>query len=345
MSEHTTVKSAIWNRAAQNIDALVVACVSAVAGAGLLAFSQLTPAPAPASVEKTAFASLSDETRTPALRKQRQTGNAAEYHPWEAPRPYTPTLPERDFADPPPQKGGPALLTRFETPQEDPNFHPSHYDVKNTHYSCHWRAENVESTSSGALLAVHRQAGGHGKIQPCTAAELQTPAAYGYGRYEAVMRPSRGSGLVSAFFTYTGAYFGDPHDEIDIEFLGKDTTKVHFNYFRRGKTHKPAIFDLPFDAADADRLYAFEWTPNRITWFVEGVPFYTVEDTEGHLPVTPGKIYASNWAGHASIEGWTGPRTYKSGSGAHFSCISFVPMGQTGPSCADDYKPPVVLSP
>ena len=41
------------------------------------------------------------------------------------------------------------------------------------------------------------------------------------------MQPGRGSGLVTALFTYTGPYAGDPHDEIDIEFLGKDLTKIH----------------------------------------------------------------------------------------------------------------------
>ena len=37
---------------------------------------------------------------------------------------------------------------------------------------------------------------------------------------------------------YTGPSEGKPWDEIDIEFLGKDTTKVQFNYFTHGRGQK-----------------------------------------------------------------------------------------------------------
>ena len=49
-------------------------------------------------------------------------------------------------------------------------------------------------------------------------AALDAKAATGYGRYEVVMTAAKGNGIISSFFTYTGPYFGDPHDEIDFEF-------------------------------------------------------------------------------------------------------------------------------
>ncbi|ABI76649.1 putative licheninase [Hyphomonas neptunium ATCC 15444] len=263
------------------------------------------------------------------------------YYPWTAPKPYTPDLPEPK-APATPLNSQESFLTRLETPDADSMLYASNYDVKDSHYGCHWRGENVEKTPSGALLAIHRV---KGASQPCTAAEMQTAGHYSYGRYEVIMRPARGSGLVSSFFTYTGGYFGDPHDEIDIEFLGKDTTRIHFNYFRKGKTGADEIFDLPFDAADADRLYAFEWTPEGITWFVEGVPYYTTPAEDSGLPVAPGRVYMNVWAGEPWIEQWTGTPTYRSGAGAHYSCVSFVPLGQKGAGCGDDYTPPAVLSP
>lgn len=59
-----------------------------------------------------------------------------------------------------------------------------------------------------------------------------TQNRYHYGLYEVCMKPAKSDGIVSSFFTYTGPY-DEPKtqwDEIDIEFLGKDTTKAQFNY-------------------------------------------------------------------------------------------------------------------
>lgn len=330
MGETGKSESVFWTKAVQNLDALVVACVLAVTAAGMVA---LTPAPE-ANPEPALIAAAA-----PPAAPKRKEGEM--FYPWMAPEPYHPELPEPKTPAKP-LNSQKAFLTRLETAHNDRMLFASHYDVAGSHYGCHWRKENVEQTPSGALLAMHRV---KGASKPCTAAEMQTAGHYSYGRYEVVMRPARGSGLVSSFFTYTGGYFGDPHDEIDIEFLGKDTTKVHFNYFRKGKTGADEIFDLPFDAADADRLYAFEWTPERITWYVEGVPYYTTPTGDAGLPVAPGKIFVNVWQGEQWIEQWTGAPTYASGAGAHYSCVSYVPLGGKGQGCGDNYTPPAMLSP
>lgn len=332
MGEIGRTKSAFWTEAARSIDALVVACVLTVTAAGI---ALLSPAAPPSARPVTEFATF------PASPPAPRRASGEKFYPWTAPEPYLPALP----APKPPAKpliSQEAFLTRLDTPDADAILYASDFDVKNSHYGCHWRSENVEKTPSGALLAIHRV---KGASQPCSAAEMQTSGHYSYGRYEVIMRPARGSGTVSSFFTYTGSWFGDPHDEIDIEFLGKDTTKVHFNYFRKGKTGADEIFDLPFDAADADRLYAFEWTPEGITWFVEGVPYYTTPAGDAGLPVAPGRIYMNVWAGEPWIEAWTGAPTFRSGTGAHYSCISYVPLGQKGVGCGDTYTPPANLSP
>lgn len=335
MTHSGKAESAIWSRLSAHVDAMVVGCMVSVAAIGLVVLSPpAEPTRSLAQIETAAPAQ-------PAPRARSASGLAPQYFPWKAPEAYVPQLPE--FAEKLPLPGSQqARMTRLQTPREDAMLLPANFDVSGSHYGCNWRMENIEPTSSGALLAVHRVSK---ESQPCTAGEMQSPDNYSYGRYEVIMRPARGSGIVSSFFTYTGAYFGDPHDEIDIEFLGKDTTQVHFNYFRKGKTGADEIFDLPFDAAEADRLYAFEWTPEGITWFVEGVPYYKTPANDAGLPVAPGKIYLNAWAGEDWIDAWTGPKTYKSGTGAHYSCVSFVPLGGTGPSCADIYQPPVTLSP
>ncbi len=331
MGETVKAKSTFWTKSLQNLDALVVSCILTVTIGGIAA---LTPAAAPGDGQGQILVMASKPTapKTPA---------GEMYYPWTAPEAYTPDLPEPK-APAKPLISQEAFLTRLETPNADKMLYASTYDVKDSHYGCNWRGENVEKTPSGALLAIHKV---KNESQPCTAAEMQTAGFYSYGRYEVIMRPARGSGLVSSFFTYTGSYFGDPHDEIDIEFLGKDTTKIHFNYFRKSKTGQDEIFDLPFDAADADRLYAFEWTPDRITWFVEGVPYYSTPTGDAGLPVAPGRVYMNVWAGVPWIEQWTGTPSYRSGAGAHYSCVSYVPLGDEGVGCGDNYTPPAVLSP
>ena len=328
-------QSALWTRFSRNIDVAVVACMAVVAATGAIALSP--PGPATARSVIVAENATLPAPKAPFAR-QRSGPLQPEYFPWKAPETYTPVLPEiAKPAIPDPQQD--AFLTRMrgQTP-----FRASTHDNLATHYGGNWREENVTETPSGTLLSIHRV---KGESLPYTIAELQSPEKYGYGRYEVIMRPARGSGTVSAFFTYTGPHFGNPHDEVDIEFLGQDTTKVHFNYFRKGKRGAFEGFDLPFDAADADRLYAFEWTPERITWFVEGEPIYSTPAGDTGIPAAPGKIMMSAWVGKPFIEGWTGKANFASGTGAHYSCVSFVPMGGTGPSCGDNYTPPVVLSP
>ena len=228
-----------------------------------------------------------------------------------------------------PRSGG--FFTRLSAPLKDDVFFASDYGNANSFYGGDW----IDARSGGAFLEVKRQPRNG---MPFTAAEMQTAEKYHYGRYEVIMKPASGSGLVTAFFTYTGPWFGDPHDEIDIEFLGSDTTKVHFNYFRNGKSIKPASFDLPFDAAEKPHLYAFEWRADGVTWSVEDVPYYATVPGDPGVPVSAGKVMFSAWTGKKAMEGWHGPPSFHDGSGAQFNCVSFTPEGHDTPSCRDIYR-------
>ena len=64
--------------------------------------------------------------------------------------------------------------------------------------------------------------------------EFRTNEFYSYGYYETSMQAIKNDGVVSSFFTYTGPSDDNPWDEIDIEILGKDTTKVQLNYYTNG---------------------------------------------------------------------------------------------------------------
>lgn len=155
----------------------------------------------------------------------------------------------------------------------------------------------------GAGLVVRAEQSGD---RAFTAASIASPdgrdARYVLGRFEAVLKPARGSGLISAFFLHRR----DPWQEIDLEFLGRDTTKVLLNvYFNPGEegapynygyTGTPVLVDLGFDAADAFHTYAIEWDTDELRWFVDGRLIHRRRaGRPTPIPNLPMRLYASVW--------------------------------------------------
>lgn len=174
-----------------------------------------------------------------------------------------------------------------------------------------WRADHVEFTDGIMRLRLDDQpcpAGCSGR--PYASGEYRTNQDYSYGRVEGRLRAAKGSGLVTSLFTYTGPSDGKPHDEIDIEILGKDTTRMQANYFTNGVGGHEGWIDLGFDAAEDFHTYAFEWLPTGIKWHVDDVLVYEVNGSHGPLPSTPGKIMMNFWPGDG-LDAWCGPFTYR----------------------------------
>lgn len=82
-------------------------------------------------------------------------------------------------------------------------------------------------------------------------AEFQRAHRNHFGIYEVVMTAARGEGVISAFCTYTGSYYKVLHEEIDFEFLVRDTTMIWINRFHAGRNMPGKWIYLGFDAADA----------------------------------------------------------------------------------------------
>jgi beta-glucanase (GH16 family) len=229
-----------------------------------------------------------------------------------------------------PAKSSPAFISLLGDAASDGNFLRSAHSNASGFYGGDWRPANVVAASQGTALYVRRAA-----PDVYSMAEIKTGRRYGFGRYETVMKVARGSGLVSAFFTYTGPSDGSRHDEVDIEFLGMDTAKVHFNYFRNGRRGTPATFDLPFDAADGFHHYAFNWSADRIAWYVDGEKVYETVPGDTRIPQNPGRIFASNWTGKPYMRDWHGAPGFGDAAAAEVACISHTPEGESGRSCAD----------
>ncbi|MGN0699688.1 MAG: glycoside hydrolase family 16 protein [Oscillospiraceae bacterium] len=184
-------------------------------------------------------------------------------------------------------------------------------------FNCTWRKGNVTFNDGAMQLTIDTDAG----ALPYSGAEFRSKDWYGYGYYEVEMKPIKNDGVVSSFFTYTGPSDNNPWDEIDIEFLGKDTTKVQFNYFTNGKGGHEHIYDLGFDAAEEFHTYGFFWQADAITWYVDGEAVYTAEK---NLPVTPSKIMANTWPG-TGVDGWLNAYDGTTPITAEYRYIDFRP--------------------
>ncbi len=169
-----------------------------------------------------------------------------------------------------------------------------------------------------------------------TGASYKTRDLYSYGRYDAVMKAARGSGVVTGFYTYTGPVFGDPHDEIDFEFLGRDPHLLHVNYFVAGEAKLKRTIELPFDASEDFHLYTFEWRPGEIVWSVDGEELLRVAGAPEEMPSHPGKVIAEVWAAK-NLKKWAGIIDHSAlPTRAIVRCISFRPENSSAPTCADE---------
>lgn len=177
-----------------------------------------------------------------------------------------------------------------------------------------WRKQNVTYKDGAMHLGISENPDGSMETNDgYFAGEARSYQYFGYGDYSVKMKPAKKAGTASTFFTCTGPYDENeegepnPHDEIDIEFLGSDTTKVQFNYFVNGVGDHEYMYDLGFDASEEYHEYGYRWTSEYIEWFVDGEPVHKVTATESTpLPTTPGRILMNHWCGTEKAEGWMG---------------------------------------
>ena len=177
-----------------------------------------------------------------------------------------------------------------------------------------WAGSNV--TYNDGQMQLNISPAGDDVEQDYYGGEMRTGLYYGYGDYSVSMKPSKDEGTASTFFTCTGPYDinadGEPNpwDEIDIEFLGKDTTGVQFNYYVDGQGGHEYWYELGFDASEEFHEYGFRWEEDSITWFVDGEAVYSVNtEDNGPMPSTPGRILMNFWCGTEDAEGWMGEYT------------------------------------
>lgn len=156
--------------------------------------------------------------------------------------------------------------------------------------------ENVAMDGQGNLVITVREADGSLQCYygPCkyTSARLLTKNRFevAYGRIEARVQVPRGAGLWPAFWmlgTDIDQVGWPQTGEIDImEHVGRLPTQIfgtlHGPGYSGGQSYGK-YYDLGHPVADAYHTFAVEWQPDKIVWYLDGMPYFTATPDDAFL--------------------------------------------------------------
>ena len=136
-------------------------------------------------------------------------------------------------------------------------------------------------------------------------AEYRTKLSYTYGRFEARIKSAYREGMLSSFFTYYDGGGGIGNwNEIDIEIMGRYFDNVQFNTITPNQTNHVAHKPMQTSPHQEYHTYAFEWTPEYVAWFIDGIE--VLKQTGAHIQTLtlPQKIMMNVW--NPAYESWAG---------------------------------------
>ncbi|ONH68314.1 putative glycosidase CRH1 [Cyberlindnera fabianii] len=116
-----------------------------------------------------------------------------------------------------------------------------------------------------------------------------------FGRLEVQLKAAPGRGVVSSFYLQS-----DDLDEIDLEWIGSDTTEVQSNYFSKGNTttYTRGEFHGVDRPQEVFHNYTIDWTKDSLTFYLDGDILRTInsDDPQGY-PQSPMFVVTGVWAG------------------------------------------------
>lgn len=144
--------------------------------------------------------------------------------------------------------------------------------------------------------------------KPYKGAELYSRQAVLYGRMEMRMRMIRGSGLLSTFFTYKNGseVAGAAWEEIDIEVLGKNDAKGLQSNIITGNPSMTSerVHAAASSLADGYHTYTLEWTPEYVSWSLDGVVVRRTEGGQVSSLISPQTLRFNAWSSETTS--WVG---------------------------------------
>jgi beta-glucanase (GH16 family) len=229
----------------------------------------------------------------------------------------------------------PAFFVDWTERAIDSRWYVSNHDMKNGQWESDWRSKNVVALPNGLNLKMTSKAPVNG-TWPWAGAEIQYRERLGFGEYQMIVRAAEGSGLTSGFFTYTGPYYGTETNEIDVKFVGKSPNEVHFNAHSGNLNAGLMKYPLDFDTTKNFALYSFIWTPDRITWYVNGEFAHEVTADNFNIPQEPSILFTNVY--QARNKELVGEPNFQNGATASYRCMSYRPLDDSSSrTCADVY--------
>lgn len=131
--------------------------------------------------------------------------------------------------------------------------------------------------------------------------EIFSSQQFTYGRFEMSIQSTAGAGQLSTFFLYrNNSEQGTTlWREVDIEIFGKDTNAFQSNIIvekvEGERLTTSSIHKTKRSLHAAMHIYALEWTPDSISWYVDGSLVRTEKDY-ALLCTEPMSIRMNHWA-------------------------------------------------
>lgn len=145
-------------------------------------------------------------------------------------------------------------------------------------------------------------------------AELYTSTAYGYGRYEARVKFAPGEGVISSFFMWKDGSekAGTFWNELDFEKVGGDCHLETNPLFGNPSAVHPLRHGSDAKACDTFHIYTYEWTPEYISWQLDGVELRretgdTAKAYADNAGTAGMQIHFNIWPGDATFGGVFSP--------------------------------------
>lgn len=141
---------------------------------------------------------------------------------------------------------------------------------------------------------------------------IQTRKEFLFGKWEARLKTSEVPGVLNSMFTIdwdntgTRGSGGDgTKQEIDIEFLTKYKTRVHYAVHAKGRKSFETNPDVnTVDHSAGFHVYAINITPDYIEWSVDGKVLKKYQYSNGDIAITsPYQMKLNSWSSTKWIEG------------------------------------------
>jgi len=167
---------------------------------------------------------------------------------------------------------------------------------------------HVRTTAAALFLCaclVPGLTGFNAAAKPYRGAEYRTRQAFTYGRFEIRMKSAGVSGMLATFFTYAEISSLAEWNEIDIEIMGRYTNEAQYNTITPGQVNHVQRQVVRFNPHQGFHDYSFEWTPDYVSWGVDGYEVY--RQTGDHIATLnrAQKIMMNIW--QPTYVDWAGP--------------------------------------